>query len=308
MGYNLSSVRMGFKALLEKKFFRNVFVIFSGTAIAQGIVFLASLFLARLYSVDDFGYFQYYQSFLGFIIVMGCFRYDFAILVADTEEEVLNLGALAAIIISLFTLLLCVIISIILIFDIQIEWIPKKILHYLWFIPISFFAASIYQVLSQMLIRFSNFKLVSKTKIAQSIGLSSAQLAGAFISKGPFGLFLGDVIGKAFGITSILRWLKNKFSNTQRKINKNDLRSVAAKYKNYAIYSTPGTLLNSAGIYLPSFFWGGFFGYNVLGYFSLADKIFLIPFLLIGQSIAQVYAAKMRELITEKSTAILSFF
>lgn len=308
MGYNLSSIRIELKKILEKKFFHNVFILSSGVAIAQIIVLAVSLLLARLYSADDFGYYQYYQSLLAFLIVISALRYDFAILVADKEKEVFNLGTLSTIIICCFTIILTIATTIIYLFKISIPNMPSVIYKYLWLLPISFFFASICQVLGQILIRFSNFKLISKTKIYQACGLSFFQLSIALFQKGPFGLFLGDAIGKFFGISSIIKWLKHKYSSSQFYISKTQIKYVSKKYRNYAIYSTPGTLLNIISLYLPNFFWGGIFGYNILGYYSLADKIFLIPFLLIGQSIAQVYVARLRELLTNNPSTLRHFF
>jgi O-antigen/teichoic acid export membrane protein len=294
--------------LVKQAFFKNVLIIASGTAVSHLIIFLSSLILTRLYPVADFGYFQYYQSILGFLIVIGSLRYDFAVLVADNEAEIFNIGTLALAIISSITLFLFLILIFVSVTGIQIPGMPPGLWKYVWIAPISFFCASLYQLLCQMLVRFSNFKLISTTKVTQSIGLSATQLSVPFFTKGAAGLFIGDVVGKICGISSVLKWVLKYNKSALHNISKTNIRKVASKYKNYAIYSTPGTLLNSLGLYLPNLFFAALFGFKMLGAYSIAEKVFTVPFLLIGQSIAQVYTAKVREMIQDDATTLPQFF
>ncbi len=296
------------RRLLSGTFIRNILILSSGTALAQVIIFLSSLVLTRVYNVEDFGYFQYYQTALLFLLIVSCLRYDFAIMAAENEKETLELGFLSLTVIIIFFLLLSLGLYIFKNSLIDTQLVPLGMVNYLWIFPIAFFLGAVYQVLNYMLVRFSNFQLISITKISQSVGLSSAQMSIGIALKGPIGLFIGDVIGRIFGIFTILKWLLKRHSALIKELRISQLKRVALKFKYYPIYSMPGTIFNSLGSYLPTFFLAYYYDYTVLGYYSLADKVFLIPFVLIGQSMGQIYTNKIRELNENDRSGINRLF
>src|SRR4051812_37067990 len=74
-------------------FSHNVLVMFTGTAIGQfGGVILAPI-LTRVYSPDMFGVLGFFTAVLTIASVLGALRYEMALLVAESEDDVANLLA-----------------------------------------------------------------------------------------------------------------------------------------------------------------------------------------------------------------------
>ncbi len=67
-------------------FSRSVSILAGGTAFSQALAVLASPVLTRLYSVEDFGYFQMYAAFMLFATLAVTLRYEQAIFLPEKEE------------------------------------------------------------------------------------------------------------------------------------------------------------------------------------------------------------------------------
>ena len=288
-------------------FLRNVLIVSGGTFFSQVIILVASPFVARIYNVKDFGFFQQYQSILSFLAVISALRYEWAILVAPDEKDSLALTLLSAIISFLIFIGLLI--------TAFFAWFNESILYnfgitkqFVFFLPFAFIGISIYQILSNYFIRKRTFTKLSSTKILQSVGSVSAQIGGGYIFMKPIGLFLGDMLGKLIG-GGILLWnffLQNaKYLNT---ITKKDIKRNLIKYKQYPLYSAPGALLNTGGTAIPMLLIGYYFGLEALGFYALVDRVFSAPSLLIGQSISQVYTSEVSKLATSDPHKLKSRF
>ena len=65
--------------LLQGGFLRSVFVLMTGTAIAQAISYLISPFLTRLYTPEEMGDLGIYIRLIGFFSAFATLRYELAI-------------------------------------------------------------------------------------------------------------------------------------------------------------------------------------------------------------------------------------
>ncbi|MDB5123364.1 MAG: hypothetical protein JWP94_1493 [Mucilaginibacter sp.] len=277
-----------FNRLKQYPFFRNVLLVSGGTVVAQALTLLCSPIITRLYSAVDFGVFQQYQSVLSFLVIAGAFRYELAILVPNEEEDAFSLTALSVCLNIFMFFFLSLIVAGIYIADIHFTFI-KGFEQYIWFLPLSFLGASLYQTLTNLIIRQKSFSKISSTKIGQSVGLVFGQISGGYLLTKPFGLFVGDVIGKSLGIVTFLKHIIKNFTKELKKINLKSIKKNLIRYKDYPLISAPGALLNIAGFAIPSLLIGSFFGLKVLGFYALVDRLFSSPSVLIGQSVSQVY-------------------
>ena len=285
-------MRFIFKDTLTKlkqyPFFQSVLLVSGGTVVAQALVLLCSPIITRLYSVADFGVYQQYQAVLSFMVIAGALRYELAILVPNNDEDAFSLTALSLGI--NFLLFSCFFLAALCIYLTNFHFtFVKGFERFIWFLPFSFLGASLYQTLTNFIIRQKAFSKISTTKVGQSIGLVSGQISGGYLLSKPFGLFVGDVIGKSLGIMSFLKYIKKNFSAELKKINKGSIKKNLIRYKEYPLLSAPGALLNVAGFAIPSLLIGAFFGLKVLGFYALVDRLFSVPGVLIGQSVSQVY-------------------
>lgn len=256
----------------------------SGTALGQIIVFLSSPILTRLYSPEDFGVLNLYTSILSFLLVLCSLRYEMAIPIAKNERETIHIVFISIIILIIFSILTTALIAIVNIFYINL---PK--IFYIF--PFSLFFIGLYQIFLNWYIRNSNFKLITRTKLSQSITLTVSTIIMGIFNLKSNGLIIGDTIGKSSGSLLMFRKFIQQFSfeNLKQIIKKNSLLDTMKKYKNYPLITTWSSLLNVAGIYLSPALFTLFFDSTTGGFFSFGHRIVGTPILLIGQSISQVY-------------------
>ncbi len=79
-------------------FLRNVILISGGTVFAHTIVLLISPIITRLYSAEEFGVYQQYQSVVSFLVIAAGLRYEMAILLPADDEDSFALTVLSLII------------------------------------------------------------------------------------------------------------------------------------------------------------------------------------------------------------------
>ncbi|MGE6961700.1 lipopolysaccharide biosynthesis protein [Bacillus thuringiensis] len=269
---------------MQNTFLKKILLLMSGTALGQLIIFLSSPILTRLYSPEDFGLLNLYTSILSVLLVLCSLRYEMAIPIAEDEQETIHIVIISIFILIAFSALIAILIAIVDIFYINLSKISYTF-------PISLFFIGSYQIFTNWHIRNSNFNLITKTKLSQSITLTFSTIIMRLFHLKSNGLILGDTIGKSSGSLLMFRKFIKKISwqNLKYNIQKTYLLETIKKYKKYPLITTWSSLLNVAGIYLSPALFTLFFDNNIGGYFSFGHKIVGTPILLIGQSVSQVY-------------------
>ncbi|WHY12584.1 oligosaccharide flippase family protein [Peribacillus frigoritolerans] len=291
----------------DKSFIQSVFVLVRGTAIGQGLLILASPFLTRFYSPEDFGLLAAYVSILSILVVIASLRYELAIPIAKSNVTANNLLVLSLTIVFGFTLL----ITTLLIFfhEPLLDIINSPSLEkYLWLLPISLFGAGIYKVLNYSAIRKGKFKQISKTKVNQSIGTVVIQLGIGLCVGNPIGLFIGDAVGRITGSSSLL---KSVISEEKKNLKKCSLRAIkvaAIRYRKFPLISSISSLFNTAGLQLPQLLIMTFFGAHIAGLFSLVQRVIGFPMTMVGQSVSQVYLSEVSKMVNNSSKDIKPMF
>ena len=63
----------------KSDFSKNVLTLISGVALAQAIPILLSPLLSRIYTMEDFGEYAIYNSFISVLIILSTARFEYAI-------------------------------------------------------------------------------------------------------------------------------------------------------------------------------------------------------------------------------------
>lgn len=293
---NSSLLRKIFLNFKEKNFIYNVFILVGGTAIGQGITILASPFLTRFYSPEDFGLLATYISVLSVLVVIASLRYELAIPIAKNNNVASNLLVLSLFIVFIFSS----IIGIMLIFyhDFLLKLLNAPSLEkYLWLLPISLLGAGIYKVLNYQAIRNEKFKHISKTKVTQSFSQVFSQLVIGIIFNNPIGLFIGDAIGRVGGSGTLFKIVIHEEKENLKKCSLSGIKEAAIRFKQFPLVSSISSLFNTAGLQLPQLLIIAFFGAHVAGLFSLVQRVIGFPMTMVGQSVSQVYLSELSRIV-----------
>ncbi|MGW6384438.1 lipopolysaccharide biosynthesis protein [Peribacillus butanolivorans] len=306
---SLNSLLMG-KFMLkikDKSFIQNVFVLIRGTAIGQGILILASPFLTRFYSPEDFGLLAVYVSILSILVVVASLRYELAIPIAKSNITASNLLVLSLSIVFGFTVLITILL--IIFHESLLDILNAPSLEkYLWLLPISLFGAGIYKVLNYAAIRKGKFKQISKTKVNQSIGTVVIQFGIGMIFGNPIGLFIGDAIGRISGSGTLFKSVISEEKQNIKKCSLRAMKRAAIRYKKFPLISSLSSLFNTAGLQLPQLLIMSFFGAHIAGLFSLVQRVIGFPMTMVGQSVSQVYLSEVSKMVNKSSKEIKPMF
>ena len=71
----------------RSNFFQNVAKLLSVNVVIQVVAFVLSIFIARLYSQNDFGILAKFMSVAGIFILFATSRFEFAIILPKKDDE-----------------------------------------------------------------------------------------------------------------------------------------------------------------------------------------------------------------------------
>jgi O-antigen/teichoic acid export membrane protein len=160
-----------------------------------------------------------------------------------------------------------------------------------------------YKIFLEYALRNRDYKAITKTSISQSSFSNFFRITLGYFNFGAIGLILSAIIGRSFGLYTLIKPL---FSTKKiiNYINKTNVLNVIRRYKRYPLYSTPSNLIYTLGNNLPMLFIFAFFGSYEVGLFGLANNIINIPLTLVGMSVSQVFFAEAAKIGKHKPTEL----
>ncbi len=273
---------------------RSSLVSLQGTAIAQAITLAFLPIMTRLYSPDEFAVFQLFSLILGVGLVLTAFRYEQALLVAETDVEVAHLFAaclLGHLLTSLFAalaLFLCVL-------GLNVDWrIDLVVLSWL---PVAALAGGLLQTLTQILLRHGRFGGNAAAKVLQAsafvLGASFAASAGF----GSAGLVIGDTIARGSAAALAILVLGRSSIFRTNLLDPRGLVPILRKYRDFPTMMVPSGLLSSLnGLVVPAAMLS-LFGATTFGHYAMAERLLLAPVAMVSLAIGQAFAAQLSVLV-----------
>lgn len=284
----MSFVSSKIKSLRKNQFFKNVAVLSSGTAVAQLLLPLASLWiLSRLYGPELQGVYGIYVSITGITQQIACFRYDYAIVVADSDEEAGGAFVLSAALAVLFSALIGLAMW---------PFIPSLgaalrltggAEHTLWMVPLTTFICGLTNALNYYNVRFEKYKVISISNIIRVSVMVVAQIGLAFLGFGYWGLIIGQFLSFFFGNLRMLMIVKGRVHRSMFRLS--FLKKVARKNVAYPKYMLPSAIANSFAMNMMGVFTQMSYGGVMNGYYSLINRILGQPLQLISNAVSQVF-------------------
>jgi O-antigen/teichoic acid export membrane protein len=137
--------------------------------------------------------------------------------------------------------------------------------------------------------------------------LGTQTLVGV-VHRGPFGLLLGDAVGRMNGSLGLARLSWNRGREVFRLIRWKTMWSAATRYRRFPLISTGSSLISAAGYALPLLVLGEFYGARTLGWLALGDRVLGAPGLLIGQAVSQVYSVEAASFSNSNPEAMRGLF
>ncbi|EJF39998.1 polysaccharide biosynthesis protein [Clostridium sp. MSTE9] len=283
----MSFVASKIKSLRKNQFFKNVAVLSSGTAAAQLIPIAAMYILGRLYGPELQGVYGIYVSITGITQQIACFRYDYAIVVVDSDEEAGGAFVLSASLSALFS----AVIGLAMWPFISNVGAALKLTggaeYTLWMVPLTTFICGLTNALNYFNVRFEKYKVISISNIIRVSVMVVAQIGLAFLGFGYWGLIIGQFLSFLFGNLRMLMTLKGRIHRSMFHLS--FLKQVARKNMVYPKYMLPSAIANSFAMNMMGVFTQMNYGAVMNGYYSLINRILGQPLQLISNAVSQVF-------------------
>ena len=294
--------------LRHSKFGRHVLILTGGTVIARALVVLASPLLTRIYLPADFGVLSVFFSMVTATVTASSLNYEAAIPLPKDDEFGLNVMGVSFAVLFLSTLLCCGVVIFLARPLTQLLHTPE-LQRYLWLLPLSLLGGGTFQILNSWSLRVQAFRSLAKRRIVQSVAQVITQLGVPFLLvRGPFGLLLGDSVGRAGGSLELAFSAKKYAEEHKLRLSAKKLAEAAIRYKRFPVFGTASVLVHASFWVLPALLLTRFFGLQEAGWYGLVNQILVVGAGLLGLGIAQVYFSNAAQLAHTSPTQLRSLF
>lgn len=276
------------RSVLGQTFVKNVFVVMSGTAIAQVIGFAFSPVLSRLYGPADFGAFGAYLSITLVVGAAATLNYGDTVLLPKHEEQaapLLLVSCLASVGIALVTVLFCLFAS-----REVLAWMGLAELgRYIWFVPGSVLLVGLNQALGAWCTRVRAFKQTSRAQVVRSVVLCGTQTGGGAAALGATGLIGAGMVADAAAVAFLGRAAWKCSGAAFRSVwGRGRMLIQAREYRDFAVYGTPQNVMNALSQGLPVLALDHYYGAAIAGFYAFGMRLLQVPMNFFLTSIRQV--------------------
>lgn len=273
------------KNLNINSFYTSFGILLSGNLFAQGINLIFSFFFAKIFGLTAFGEFGIFLSFILIVAEVLNLKLDQALVLCSNDNEVEitmkyanKIGGFIAILAALFS-------SFFLIWHVE-YWLYLFLVFFtLWFYGKQ-------QMLSAFFLWKKSFKILSISRIIQVLGGGFATILCYVLHLKINGLIVGFMIGNICSYLYLFI-IKSKYGIVQN--NENSSFSPKIAFGSFLTFGTLSSLLNALGRHLPVFFFRLFYGLDVVGSYSFANRIVQAPLAIVSQSLGRVFFQKAAE-------------
>lgn len=282
---------MNSKFNIKSELIKSVFVLTSGTALAQLISYISMPFITRLYSPEDFGEFGIMMRIVAVLALIGAARYEYAIPLPKKNENAFHIYRFALKIL-VWTVSLSFLSG-------AIYWLlrgysERLLIFIVLIIVITTFTVFI-NIGKHWAIRMKWFKKVTLSNLLTSGTGNVAKLLTGIAGFGFFGLAISTLIGVFVG--SIIYFFDAVGNYKNKNYRKSKLRSsvLAREYREFPRVQLPHTLIDAGRDLLIAFLLTMYFSTSLFGSYDHSYRMLRIPLLLIGASIGQVLYSRISE-------------
>jgi len=286
---------------------RAVALVAGGSAPSQALVVLTSPVITRIYSPEEMGVYALYTSALAILSSAVCLRYEMAVPIAPTVEGSANLAALSALVAGAVSALAWAVLWFLRRLD---PWglaaaVPTEMV---WLFPLTLLAFGILQAGGGWATRQQAFRRITRSRVVESAVSAGLQIGLGAAGAGALGLVVGRAAGYGAGALVLLGRDPGTRVSPLRLLSLREMRAAAVRFRRFPLLAAGAGLLNSGGLQVAQLLLGLFYGTQVAGWYALGQRMIDAPMTLVGQAVAQVYAAEVARLAREEPGGVRPLF
>lgn len=279
--------------LKNSVFIKNIFIVMTGTALAQAIGFALTPVISRLFTPADFGVFGSFSAVVGVVTAGITLDYSQAIMLPKEKNDALDLfyiSCFSTVLITLLCLLICIIAPAYLI---SLMKAPNAWILALLLLTLLIMGFNV--TIQSWSVRLKAFKQTSSSQVIRSLSSNGMQIGFGFLSTGSLGLIISSIIADLLASVNLLRVFFSDYKTTTHKFSWSRTKQLAYEYRDFPIYSASRNIINALSMGLPVLLLTNYFGIAVAGAYAFAERILSAPMGLILRALRQVLFQKAAE-------------
>lgn len=275
-------------------FIKDASILTIGTSIAQFLPMLLYPILGRLYCPEQFAALAAFTSIITILQVVGSGKYEYAILISDSDQEAANIFSLS---VFLSLLLMAALYLVLIIFGGQFTYpFSSGLNELIWLTPIGFVLLNIFSCYNEWCVRKLYFKKLSLNKITNSVFVTLGKYSAYYTPLQTIGLTIGDFFGRLITAIVCLVRLFVHDRNAYYSVSVANVKAVALKYKQFPFFTMPAQLLNSMAVAAPVFLLSNYYSLENSGYYSMAMTVLILPVNVISYAVRDVFRKKANDI------------
>jgi O-antigen/teichoic acid export membrane protein len=281
----------------RSSFFSNVLKLVSGTTLAQIITILTAPIISRLFTPDAFGVLNVFTSLIGIISIVICLRYEFAIMLPEDDSDAANIFALC---LAIALGISGAAVVFLLLFGHSLVNLLKSpnLYAFFWLIPIGLLIQGLFAGLNYWNSRTKHFGRLSIARVAASITTSALPILLAYLGRANAASLIYSYLAGTLIFVTVLgsQVLREYGSQLINNVHRSQMMANLKRYRKFPLVDSWSSFINNLSWQLPSLMLLYYFSATVVGYYSLSNRMIVLPMTLIGSAIAQVFYQRSAEL------------
>ncbi len=293
------------RTLFSRTYFKNIGILLGGAGLSQVVLIAASPVITRLYSPEDFGYFEVFYSVVSVLTAVACLQYDVSIYTAKDQKEGINAWASTFLVVIFVCVLIAACITIFK--DIFLSITGAEIKEaWEWAVPVYIFFSAGFTLLLTWFTKQGEFKLISITRIILSIMVVACQISFGIADMGYWGLVSSTISVQAITFIFLFFLFIRKYNFLFREITMAGIKANLKSNKHLPLIVWPGNFLNTVTQNLPAFFLARIDA-TVLGFYSLSRRILGMPIAFMSSSVQSIFMKEATDEYAKTGKAVSTY-
>jgi len=295
----IKSLQTNITEYLKSSFLKHIFIVASGTALAQAVSVLASPVISRLFTPENFGGLAIYATLASVLIAISALGYEGAIVLPKENKDAANILGLSIAI----SLALCIVIAALILatqnvlpglIDISLADMP-----YYYLLPLLVLTVSIASSFVYWNNRLTKFKTSSYYRVSQSFAVAALSILFGWFGLFTNGLIVSFLIGNSIMSLIFIFFAAKSFHIEQYEISRSNMITQAKRFVEFPKVYLIVNFFEAMRENILVFMIGSMFSLKILGAYAFALRIVRVPLSLISASVSQVTYQKISQLKNE---------
>ena len=291
--------------LRKSSFVKNVFVVMSGSAVAQILGFALTPIISRLYSPSDFGVFGSFNAIATVIAAGTTLQYSQAIMLPKEKKNAINLFCVSCICTFAVGFLLFIFC---LLAPTFVNGLMKT--EGVWALSMLVAAtavAGINQSCQAWCVRAKAFKHTAASQVIRSLSQNGTQIGFGYLKVGAAGLIVSSILGNMLASLNLVRVLLPDLWASRHFIRWDRMKQLAKDYQDFPMYSASQNVMNALSGGLPVLLLAYYYGVMVAGAYAFAGRILWAPMSLLIGALRPVLFQKAAEIQNQGNSLALLY-